>query len=421
MRISTLHIYNLANNSMADANSAIIKTQEQLSTGKRVLTAADDPVAATQIQQLTDNLAQVDQYTKNIATAEHNLAEEETALNNVTNLVQRIKELAVQAGNTASLSESEYDALATEVDSRINELVGLTNSRNANGDYIFAGYKSQSPAFVGDSVNGYQYMGDEGSINIKVDDNTFVKASDSGKNIFVDIPSAENTVLTSTNPNNRSTPAISVSIGDVVDQQAYDDFYPEDMVITFNEDSNLTPAARNFTVTEKSTGKVIAENQPYAAGEALVFNGVSVTITGNPAAADTGAGLAGDQVFVDSTATQDVLTTLMRFRDAMQGFDGSQESRERVSANVAVTLENLTTVQDSVAKTVTQIGARINTLDSTKEQHLDTELVSNTILSDIRDLDYAEAASRLSAQTLVLQAAQATFIRITELNLFSRL
>ena len=79
MRISTLHIYNLANNSMADANSAIIKTQEQLSTGKRVLTAADDPVAATQIQQLTDNLAQVDQYTKNIATAEHNLAEEETA------------------------------------------------------------------------------------------------------------------------------------------------------------------------------------------------------------------------------------------------------------------------------------------------------------------------------------------------------
>ena len=63
----------------------------------------------------------------------------------------------------------------------------------------------------------------------------------------------------------------------------------------------------------------------------------------------------------------------------------------------------------------------MNTLESTKEQHLDTELISNTILSDIRDLDYAEAASRLSAQTLILQAAQATFIRITELNLFSRL
>ncbi len=421
MRISTLHLYNLANNSMADANSAINKTQEQLSTGKRVLSAADDPVAATKIQQLTDNLALVDQYSKNISTAENNLAEEETALKSVTNLVQRIKELAVQAGNTASLSTSEYSALATEVDSRLNELVGLTNTRNANGDYIFAGYKSQSPAFSGDSVSGYQYMGDEGALNIKIDDNTFVKASDSGKGIFVDIPNAEKTIITSVNPNNRSAPPITVSIGNIVDQQAYDDFYPEDMVITFNDDSNLTPAARNFTVTEKSTGKVIAENQPYAAGEVLEFNGTSITITGNPASADTGLALAGDQIFVDSTAKQDVLTTLMRFRDAMQGFDGSSEARERVSSTVAVTLDNLSTVQDSISNTVTEIGARMNTLDSTRDQHLDTELLSNTILADIRDLDYAEAASRLSAQTLILQATQATFLRISELNLFSRL
>ncbi|MFT7387464.1 MAG: flagellar hook-associated protein 3 FlgL [Candidatus Endobugula sp.] len=421
MRISTLHLYNLANNSMADANSAINKTQEQLSTGKRVLSAADDPVAATKIQQLTNNLALVDQYSKNISTAENNLAEEETALKSVTNLVQRIKELAVQAGNTASLSTSEYSALASEVDSRLNELVGLTNTRNANGDYIFSGYKSQSPAFSGDSVSGYQYMGDEGAINIKVDDNTFVKASDSGKGIFVDIPNAENTIITSANPNNRSTPAITISIGNIVDQQAYDDFYPEDMVITFNEDSNLIPAARNFTVTEKSTGKIIAENQPYAAGEPLEFNGASITITGTPASADTGLGLAGDQIFIDSTATQNVLTTLMRFQDAMQDFDGSPEARERIASSVAVTLDNLSTVQDSISNTVTEIGARLNILDSTREQHLDTELASNTILADIRDLDYAEAASRLSSQTLILQATQATFLRISELNLFSRL
>lgn len=421
MRISNLHIYNLANNSMADANNEIVKTQQQLSTGKRVLTAADDPVAAIQIQQLSDNLAIIDQYKKNISTAENNLAVEESALKSVTNLVQRIKELAVQAGNTASLSESEYATLASEVDSRLNELVGLGNSRNANGDYIFAGYKSQTPAFQGDSVNGYRYMGDEGAINIKVDSDTYVKASDSGKSIFVDIPSSENSIATSVNPNNRSTPPIRVSIGEVVDQQAYDDFYPEDIVITFNEDSNLTPAARNFTVTEKSTGKIIAENQAYAAGEPLVYHGVSVTITGTPAPANIGSGLKGDQVFIDSTSTQDVLTTLMRFRDAMQNFDGSSEARARVSATVATTLDNLSKVEDSVSTTVTQIGGRVNTLESMKDQHLDTELVSNTILSDIRDLDYAEAASRLSTQTLILQAAQASFLRISELNLFSRL
>lgn len=421
MRISNLHIFNLANQSMAEANSEIAKTQEQLSTGRRVLTAADDPVAATRIQNLTESLAQIDQYEKNIAFAENNLAVEEAALNSVDNLVQRIRELAVQAGNTASLSASEYDAIATEVDARLDELVSLANTRNSNGDYIFSGYKSKSPAFVGDSVNGFRYAGDEGSISIKVDNNTFVEASDSGKNIFVDIPHTENTVITSANPNNRSDPAISISIGEVVDQAAYDAFYPEDIVITFNEDSNLSPAAKNFTVTERSTGKIIAANQPYAAGEELIYHGVSVRISGNPASADAGAALNGDQLFIESTSTQDALTTLMRFRDALQAYDGSTKSQERVSNAVATTLDNLSQVQDSVSKVVTKIGARINILESTQEQHLDTELVSNTILSDLRDLDYAEAASRLSAQTLILQAAQASFLRISELNLFSRL
>jgi flagellar hook-associated protein 3 FlgL len=378
-------------------------------------------VAATRIQQLTDNMSLIGQYNKNIAFAEDTLATEETALTSVTNIVQRMKELAVQAGNTASLSETEYDVLATEVDARLEELVSIANTRNGNGDYIFAGYKSQTPAFTGDSVNGFRYMGDEGTHNIKVDNNTFVASSHSGKSIFVDVPSVENTVITSANPNNRSIPPISISIGEVVDQQAYDDFYPEDIMITFNDDTNVSPPVKNFTVTEKSTGKIITENQPYVAGAELVYNGVSVRITGNPASADTGANLNGDQLFVNSTSTQDVLTTLMRFRDSMQAYDGTHESRDRVAASVATTLDNLSHLENSVSKTVTDIGTRMNTLDNTKEQHLDTELVSNIILSDLRDLDYAEAASRLSAQTLILQAAQATFLRISELNLFSRL
>jgi flagellar hook-associated protein 3 FlgL len=111
----------------------------------------------------------------------------------------------------------------------------------------------------------------------------------------------------------------------------------------------------------------------------------------------------------------------MRFRDAMQAYDGTQETRERVEASVATTLDNLSHLENSVSTTMTDIGTRMNTLDNAKEQHLDTELVSNLILSDLRDLDYAEAASRLSAQTLILQAAQASFLRISELSLFNRL
>jgi flagellar hook-associated protein 3 FlgL len=421
MRISSLQIYNLAKNSMADANQAIVKTQEQLSTGKSLLSAADDPVASTRIQQLNDSLALVTQYGKNITVAENNLSVEESALSSINNLLQRVQELAVQAGSTATLSSSEYSAIAAEVDGRLDELFNMANTRNANGDYIFAGYKSGSPAFTGDSDNGFRFAGDEGQINIKIDNNTQVAVSDSGKSLFVDIPSGANSVLTSTNPNNRSNPPVAITIGEVVDQNTYDDFYPEDIVIVFNEDTDVVPSRKNFTVTERSTGKIIEANHLYTSGEELIYQGVSVRITGNPASADSGASLAGDQLFIKSTNTQDVLTTLMRFRNAMTDFDGSQASINRLESVVGATITNLAYAQDTISETVTSIGARNNTLESTKELHLDTELVSKQILSDLSDLDYAEAASRLSMQTLILQAAQASFLRVSELNLFNRL
>lgn len=421
MRISNLHIFNLANKSMAEANESIFKTQEQISTGKKVISAADDPVAASRIHQLNNNINSIEQFNKNIVLAQNNLEAEEASLDSMNNLIQRIKELAVQAGNTATLSSTEYQAIADEVDVRLTELVSLANTRNANGDYIFSGYKSGAPAFSGDNINGYRFDGDEGKIDIKVDYNTVVTASDSAKNILVDVPSAANTVLTSVNPNNRSNPPVSISIGEIVDQTAYDAFYPEDIVITFNEDSNITPSGKNFTVTEKSTGKIIASNHRYVAGEELIYHGVSIRITGSPASADTGANLAGDQLFIESTNTQDALTTLMRFREVMTDFDDTTTARDRIETVVASTLSNLTYVQESISSVMTSVGARINTLESTKEQHLDTELVSKEILSGLQDVDYAEAASRLSAQTLVLQAAQASFLRISELNLFNRL
>ena len=421
MRVSTLSIYNLANSSMSEANQALVRTQEQISTGKRILSAADDPVAATRIQQLNRNIASVDQFSRNIDIAENNLALEETSLNGATNLLQRIQELAVQAGNTAVLSPSEYASLADEVNIRLDELVGIANTQNSNGDYIFAGFKSDNQPFTGDSSNGYQFNGDEGQLRIKIDNSTTIASNDSAKAIFVDVPSDANNVATSVNPNNRSDPSISVSVGNIVDQEAYDKFYPEDIIIQFNEDANVSPDAKNFTVTERSTGKVIAADQLYTPGETLTYNGVELTITGNPASADSGAGLVGDQVFVDSADTQDVITTLLRFRDALNGYDGSAEGVARLENSVGSTINNLRNAQASISEVVSSIGARNNVLESTRSLHADTNLASKELLSHLSDLDFAEASTRLQLESFVLQAAQASFLRVSELSLINQL
>jgi flagellar hook-associated protein 3 FlgL len=421
MRVSTLSIYNLANSSMGDANKALVRTQEQISTGKRILTAADDPVAATRIQQLNRNIASIDQFSRNIAVAENNLALEETSLSGATNLLQRMQELAVQAGNTAVLSPSEYASLADEVNIRLEELVGIANTQNSNGDYIFAGFKSDNQPFTGDSTNGYQFNGDEGQLQIKIDNSTTIASNDTAKAIFVDIPSDTNNVATSVNPNNRSNPSISISVGNIVDQEVYDEFYPEDIIIQFNEDANVSPDAKNFTVTERSTGKVIAADQLYTSGEILIYNGVEISITGNPASADIGAGLVGDQLFVDSADTQDVITTLLRFRDALNSYDGSAAGVARLENSVGSTINNLRNAQASISEVVSSIGARNNVLESTRNLHADTNLVSKELLSSLSDLDFAEASTRLQLESFILQAAQASFLRVSELSLINQL
>jgi len=532
MRISSLQIFGIATNSIADANEALAKTQSQLSTGQRVLTPADDPVASTKIVQLNQELARVEQYNNNLNIAENNLLQEEAALDSVLNLLQRVRELTVQAGNVGPLTSSDFTALSAEIDSRMDELFNLINTTNVSGDFIFSGYKGKTQTVVGSATEGYKFQGDEGETRVKISNNTTIAMSDSGKEIFQGIPNTLNSIATSSSSANQSDPPVRISVGQVVDQSVYDDFYPEDIVVSFNADNSISPSGKNYTITERSSGNVILANEPYLSGATIEVKGVSFSINGDPvsgtpavqatrpfgadgptafppapnflatngsfditvggltetltltsdvtdlsslvsavsspanAAALANLGVTigptgfimpagvnmsinsvdaridavmglnttagsvssdgvltkhGDELFIDSADTQDVLTTLVRLSDAMKQYDGTAASGALVSSVVADTLSNLNNTQTSVLEVVAELGARLNTVESTRQLHFDTELVSREILSELQDLDYADAASRLSAQTLVLEAAQATFVRVSQLSLFSRL
>ncbi|GAB1258124.1 flagellar hook-associated protein 3 [Aurantivibrio plasticivorans] len=532
MRISTTQIYDIANVGMADAQRAIVKTESQISSGKRVVNPADDPVASTVILQVKDFLARGEQYVKNIDIAENLLELEEVALNGVVSLMQRMRELSVQAGNTAVLTKSDYLAIAAEVDSRLEELLNLANTRSAGGEYIFAGYQGSVEPFVADGGGGYRYVGDEGSISIKVSNIAKIQVSDSGKNIFENIPSPVNTVRTSVNPANQSSPPISISVGQVVDQLAFDDFYPEDMVITFNAQGTVVPPTTNYTITERSSGRVIVQNQLYQPGEDIEVNGVSFRIGGVPypgtpatpgtvqwgsdaaqnfATDETGdsltlrvggitetltigsnvtnnadlvtelttgsnaallanlgiavdnsvvppqfsvasglnievdpvggsspnilaalginsgsvstngvPGTPGDTAFIESSNTQGLLTTIARFSDALkQVNDDDNASKDLVADVVSATLESLDLSEININSIQSEIGARLNTLESTRDLQLDSELLNREVLADLEDLDYAEAATRLSLQSFILQATQQSFVRVSGLSLFS--
>ncbi|MEN0039574.1 MAG: flagellar hook-associated protein FlgL [Cellvibrio sp.] len=285
MRVSTSQIYNIATIGMAQAQAAIVKTEEQIATGKRVLSPADDPVAAANILQLNQDLARTEQYKKNIDIADNSLSLEETSLDAIEDIMQRMREIAVRAGNTAVLTAADYKSLAAEVDTRIEELMNLQNTRNASGQYIFSGYKGDTQPFVNNGGGNYSYMGDEGQLRLQASASVSVAVSDSGKKLFVDVPSGHNTFNSSAGAANRAVPPGIINVGEVIDQEAFDKFYPEDMVITFNAPSAAAvPPAANYTITERSTGKVLVANATYVKGEAIEVNGVRVNISGSPAA-----------------------------------------------------------------------------------------------------------------------------------------
>lgn len=295
MRVSTTQIYNIANLGIGQAQAAITKTQEQIATGKRVLTPADDPVAAATILQLNLELARTEQYKKNIDVAENSLNLEETNLQSIVGLVHRMREMAVSAGNTAVMTASNYDALAAEVDTRINELLNLQNTRNASGQYIFAGYQSNAKPFVGDGGGNFHYLGDEGQLRLQASASVSVAVSDSGKKAFVDIPSGHNTFNTSASAANKSNPPAIITVGQVFDQAEFDKLYPDDLIVSFTK----TASAINYTVTQKSNGKQWLVDQPYVAGANIEVAGTRFQILGNPypgeaaIAAELGFGAVG--------------------------------------------------------------------------------------------------------------------------------
>jgi len=411
VRISSIDIFNIANSSMQKSNTEIAKTQQQLSSGQRVLTPSDDPVASLKIMELDNELSRIDQYNKNIDSAENTLQQTEGLIDGVIDIIQRVRELTIQAGNTGVNTSAQYDALANEVEGRLEELLNISNSRDANGDFVFSGFKGEIQPFSGNAEDGFEYHGDDGQRRVKTANNSTLAVSNSGRDVFLDIPSANNTVFGYASESNQGE--VSISVPQVVDQTSYDAFYPEDFVIRFNAVGDVSPPRMTYTVTERSTGNVIVEQQNYNQGEKITIQGVSLNMVGNPA--------TGDTVVVESSNKQDLMTTLANLVNAMRGVKDNQSGKQEITKVVADTLNNLNNAQVKMLGVMSSLGARQNSLQTTRELHIDSELYSRQALADLRDLDYAEASTRLAMQTMILEAAQASFVRVTSLSLFDRL
>ena len=193
MRISTSQMQARGVAAMLDRQSDLSKTQQQVATGKRILSPSDDVYGSTQILALNKVIDTHTQYRENSDVVEARLNQEEIALTQNIDVLQRVRELAVQAENSTYTVANRAN-IAAEVREILNETLSVANSVDSNGDYIFSGFNVDTAPFTatevpaGSGLFDYAYTGDLGQRNVQIGETRFMPTGDPGQNVYMDIP-----------------------------------------------------------------------------------------------------------------------------------------------------------------------------------------------------------------------------------------
>jgi flagellar hook-associated protein 3 FlgL len=196
MRISTAQMFQQQVTAMLEQQAELARTEQQLATGKRLVSAADDPAASLRSLQLSDRLTQNEQYLKNLDTTQGRLELEEGALASSVDLLQRVRELSVQALN-ATQGPGDLKLLEVEVRSHLEGLLSLANTQNANGEFLFAGYQVETIPFSSDGSGNFSYAGDQGQQHLQVSQTRQLAAADNGADIFLGVNAAAGGITSS--------------------------------------------------------------------------------------------------------------------------------------------------------------------------------------------------------------------------------
>ncbi len=399
MRISTAAYHASSLAAMLLQQTELSKTQNQMASGKRVNSPADDPIATAHILELERAQSESAQFGKNsdLARSRGNL--EEQAVADSGTLLQRVRELVIQASNTATLTPNDRVSIATELDSLKAELGNIANRKDGGGEYLFSGYSTLTQPFSTTSTGNTLYSGDQGSRLVQIGPSLRIADGHSGFDVFMKIPEGNGLFWTTATGTNTGSGLIDT--GTIVNRGAW---VRGDYSVHFID-------ANTWEVLDSTNAQVATG--AYTSGSAIAFNGIQVSVSGIPATNDT--------FTVKASGTQDVFTMIDGISAALQASGSDSASTARLSTVLENGLQQIDQSMDHLLGIRSQIGARLSQLDNsdTARDDLGVELAST--LSNLRDLDYAEAMTRMTQQLTGLQAAQASYAKISQLSLFNYL
>ena len=396
MRISTSYFSQAFLQSLLQQQTQLALTQNQISTGLQFSEASQNPSAATQSLTLEASVDQTAQYGTNSNLAQSRLSIEESTLGNITNLLQQVRNLAVQAANASQTPETRA-TIAAQVQQDLSSLLQLANTQDGSGQYIFAGTATGAAPFS-QASGTFTYSGNQTQRQVQIGNNRLVADGDTGTRVFEQVRNGNGTFVVSTNPANAGTAiAAANSVTDPVAWAAGSPPY----TLTFT-------APGTYQITD-STAAVV-QGGSYTDGQTLSFNGAQLTLSGTPATNDT--------FTIAKSANQNLFTTLQNLITTLTSINVTGGQAPVVNGiNRAIEAIDQGTTQ--IANVRADVGSRLSAMSDQSFTNSNLTLQLKSTLSSLRDLDYASAVTTLNLQLVGLQAAQASFVKMQNLSLFN--
>lgn len=400
IRISTSQTFMQGTNAILDNQYKVAQNQLQLSTGKNINTPSDDPVGTAIAMNLRQQIDTANQYVSNGHRAETRLNVQESTLDNVSDILGRIRDLTLQAANS-TLSYQDREAIVIEIEQRQSELLGLANTQLASGEYIFGGFRTDAQPFVRNGTGSVVYNGDQGVQLVSVNSMVQVESGNSGDAVFMNIKTGNGAFLAQ-GSNNMGTGVISAAT--LTDPVAYvDDVY----TIEFIQGAE----GLEYQITGADTGDVFTPPLPrFDEDGQVTFNGITYSISGVPQ--------NGDTFTIQPSHSQDMFATINQIVGALRLSTDTAAGQATFLNALNVGMQNLDQSINHVEEVRASVGTRLNVIESERNINENLVVESKSALSVIEDLDYAEAIVEMNKRLLALQAAQQSFVKIQGLSLF---